>query len=848
VYDIEPWTWIKSVAKAELLEKYRRKRQSDGTPEPFGRASLNSGGAPRFVVHHHAARNTHFDLRLEMEGVLRSWAVPKGPSPNVKDKRFAALVEDHPLEYGDFEGMIPDGNYGAGWSIVWDRGFYRPIGDPVEGIANGKVLFELQGQKLHGKWTLVRIKSKGKDTGKDWLFIKEIDEQMDESRSTDDYPMNSVFSGLSIEDLDAGINPEQNLRKSVARMKPAKQKIKALKPMLATAGEAFSRKDWLFEIKYDGYRLLCSKEGDETTLLSRNGNDLSRTFPEIVQAVSRLPYHSFVIDGEAVVHDASGMPSFARMQRRGRLNKPSAIERAMRDYPASLYAFDLLAFAEYDLRKQPLIDRKSQLREMIPQVGMIKYSDHIEQDGQAMYLAAERLGLEGMVAKSARSRYAAGRSDQWIKVRIDQTDDFVVMGYRAASNGDIRSLMVGQYVGDDLIYSGNVGSGLNDTLMRQLSAEFNTIDDVSRPAEAPKNADFVWKQPTLVCEIRYKEITPSGQLRHPVILHLRDDKEAKECTRESVTHELEGTVVEDEPVDRSVQLSNLDKVFWPNQGLTKGDMIEYYEAVSPWLLPWLADRPLVMTRYPDGIDGKSFYQKDAPGFVPEWIRIEKMWSSSTERDIGYFIVDCTESLVYIANMASIPLHMYHSRVGNIEHPDWCVLDLDPKEAPFSDVITVAKMIHRVCDEIGLPNYVKTSGSTGLHILLPLNNQFTFEQSRIMGELLARIVVRELPEICTVTRNPARRDGKVYIDYLQNGSGKLIASTYCVRPKENAPVSMPVHWREVNSKLRPDSFHIKNAIRRLKRQKSDLALDVLDVEVDLIEVLEALTSRYTEINA
>ena len=672
---------------SRLLEKYRSKRQSDGTPEPFGRKNLPyTGGAMRFVVHHHAARNTHFDLRLEMEGVLRSWAVPKGPSPNVRDKRFAALVEDHPLECGDFEGKIPEGNYGAGWSIVWDRGFYRPIGDPVEGLANGKILFELQGQKLHGKWTLVRLKGKESD----WLFIKEIDEQMDESLGTQDYPMNSVFSGLSIEQLDAGVNPERDMNRAIARTKAEKQPVKSLKPMLATAGGAFSRKNWLFEIKYDGYRLLCNKDGNETKLISRNGNDLSRTFPEIVQAVSRLPYDRFILDGEAIVHDATGMPSFARMQRRGRLNKPGAIELAMREFPATLYTFDLVAFGAYDLRKVPLAKRKALLRQMIPVAGMIKYSDHIEQDGQAMFLAAERLGLEGIVGKNANANYVSGRSDQWIKVRVDQTDDFVIMGYREASNGDIRSLMVGQYVDGNLVYSGNVGSGLNDTLCREISKHNKGIDDIDRPADAPKNTDFRWKKPGLVAEIRYKEITTGGQLRHPVILRLRDDKDPSECLRTEITGDLEETEVEDEPIDKSIQLSNLDKVFWPNQGLTKGDMIRYYEAVSPWLLPWLEDRPLVMTRYPDGIEGKSFYQKDAPEFVPDWIRIEKMWSGSTEREIGYFVVDCPEALIYIANMASIPLHIYHSRTGNIEQPDWCVLDLDPKEAPFSDVISVAK--------------------------------------------------------------------------------------------------------------------------------------------------------------
>ncbi len=827
--------------KARLLNAYREKRQVDGTPEPFGRGSAADSGPLRFVVHHHAARNMHFDLRLEMEGVLRSWAVPKGPSPNINDKRFAALVEDHPLEYGDFEGRIPDGNYGAGWTILWDMGVLKYKGDPLEGLAKGKLLFELQGQKLHGYWTLVRMKSGEKD----WLFIKETDEHMDRDGSTADYPMNSVYTGLSLAQLDVGYQPEKVIARSLARSKVIKRPVKVDKPMLATAGEAFSHKDWVYEIKYDGYRLLCVKQSDDTRLISRNGNDLSAAFPEIVQAVSRLPFSSFMLDGEVVVHNASGLPDFALMQKRGRLNKSSAIAAAVRNLPATLYAFDLLALGEFDLRSLTLEKRKLALRKVLPAPGIIKYSEHMKADGIAMFNAASEMGLEGIVAKKASAGYVHGRSPSWIKVRTEKTDDFVVMGFRQAANGDIRSLMVGQYIDEDLVYSGNVGSGLNQANRKLLNAELQNAPDNSPPPGAPTGQDLVWKDSGLVCEVKFKELTPAGQLRHPVLQALRDDKSPAECRRESKTRELAEISVETEVVQKNVQLSNLDKVFWPEEKLTKGDMITYYEMVSPWLLPWLADRPLVMTRFPDGITGKSFFQKDAPGFVPDWLRVEKMWSESTQREIGYMIIDSVESLLYVANMGCIPLHVYHSRTTHLEQPDWCVIDLDPKQAPFADVIKVARAIHRLCEDIGLPNFVKTSGSTGLHILLPLNRQFTFEESRILGELLGRIIVSQHPDIATITRNPARRDGKVYIDYLQNGSGKLIASAYCVRPIDNAPVSMPLRWREVDNKLTPRRYHIRNAARRLAQMKADPALAVLTESVDLGSVLEALSVRFAE---
>lgn len=834
----------KSSADDALLARYRQKRHSGRTPEPFGSTGNrpSGGGFPMFMVHHHAARNTHFDLRLEMQGVLRSWAVPKGPSPNVADKRFAALVEDHPLEYGDFEGRIPDGNYGAGWTIVWDRGFWLPLADPIEGLKKGKLLFELHGCKLHGKWTLVRMKSGEKD----WLFIKEYDDHADAELSTEDYPQNSVFTGLSLADLDAGAKPGASVQRSIARSKNVKPLSKTPSPMLATRNEPFNRAGWLFEIKYDGYRLICEKRQNKTKLLSRNGKDLTQTFPEIAQAIDKLPYDNIVIDGEAVVLDLKGLPSFASMQKRGRLSDSSAVALATRQYPATLYAFDLLSFDEKDLTQLPLIKRKDHLLALLPEAGVIRYSAHIEKDGVAMYQASVELGLEGVVGKKADSKYVPGRSENWLKVRREHSEDFVIMGYKQ-SGTDVRSLMVGQYVDGKLIYSGNVGSGLGGAMRRTLKEKLDKLRTIKPPKDAPREHDYIWKSAKLVCEVKFTELTPAGHLRHPVLLGLRDDKPPRECTREFVNQELVEIDVTPAKVDKSVHLSNLDKLFWPDDGYTKGDMLRYYEAIAPWLLPWIKDRPLVLTRYPDGINGKSFYQKDAPEFAPDWMQIEKTWSESTEREIGYFVANDVESLMYIANMASIPIHVHHSRTSYTELPDWCVLDLDPKDAPFKDVIAIAKAIHELCEELGLPNFVKTSGSTGLHILLPLKNQFTFEQSRVLGELLARIIVERLPGIATIARNPARREGKVYVDYLQNGHGKTIASAYCVRPLPGAPVSMPLKWSEVTNRLKPDAYTIENAIPRVKRWRKDPAFDVLDAEVDLLGVLEALSAEYASLS-
>jgi bifunctional non-homologous end joining protein LigD len=391
-----------------------------------------------------------------------------------------------------------------------------------------------------------------------------------------------------------------------------------------------------------------------------------------------------------------------------------------------------------------------------------------------------------------------------------------------------------------------VGSGVNESIRKPLLTKFKKLRTIKPPRGAPTESEYVWKSAKLVCEVKYTEITPAGQLRHPVLLRLRDDKPAKECSREALNQELEEVDVGPSKVEKTVHLTNLDKVLWPNDQITKGDMLRYYEAISPQLLPWIEDRPLVLTRYPDGIDGKSFFQKHAPDFPPDWMHIEKTWSESTEREIGYFVANDVGSLMYIANMASIPIHVFHNRRDKTELPGWCVLDLDPKKTPFLHVIKIAKAIHALCKELGLPNFVKTTGSTDLHILLPLKNQFTYEQSRVLGELLARIVVTRMPNVATIARSLNQRQGKVYVDFLQNGQGKTIASAYCIRPLPGAPVSMPIKWSELNNRLKPDSFNIQNAIGRVERWRKNPALEVLEAYVDLVEVLDALSKEYASL--
>ncbi|MGD8727902.1 MAG: DNA ligase D, partial [Gemmatimonadales bacterium] len=823
------------------LGAYRAKRAVERTPEPSG--VVADRGGRLFVVHKHAARQLHFDLRLEVEGVLESWAVPKGPSKNPKDKRLAVKVEDHPLEYGDFESVIPEGNYGAGAMIVWDRGVWIPLIDVEEGFKRGKLLFELRGYKLRGIWTLVKIKK----SAKEWLLIKERDQLV--SDEGDAFPQDSVLSGLTVEELRAGASPAAALlEESGVLGRERRTRVDEIDLMLAEPrNRAFTSADWIYELKYDGYRLLAAIERGEPRLLTRNKHDATGAFPEIGSALRHLPTEHVVLDGEVVVHDDQGKPSFQRLQQRARYTRSLDVQLAAARQPATYYAFDLLALEDHDLRGLDLLRRKALLRRLLPTVGPIRYTDHIDGEGEAFFAEVAKLGLEGIVAKKVGSTYRAGRSPHWIKIRADRTDDFIVVGFTRPKGTRIGfgALHLAAYRGEDLVYTGRVGSGFDETELSTVRERLDASMRGDAPCSgAPTGSGHVWVEPAIVCEVRYKEWTREKLLRQPVFLRFRDDKSIGECTlTEPVESGNEDPIFPLARVETpDLQFTNEDKVFWPDEGYTKGDLIGYYRAIAPWILPYLKDRPLVMTRFPDGIDGKSFFQKDAPDFAPGWLRTETVWSEQAERELRYFVCDTQEALLYVVNLATIPLHVWASRIGTLERPDWCILDLDPKEAPFIHVVTVAKAIKSLCDDIGLPCVVKSSGSSGLHVLLPLGRQCTHEQSRTLGELLARVTVAELSEIATIARVPSRREGKVYVDYLQNGHGKLLVAPYGVRPITGAPVSMPLRWREVTSKLDIRRFTIKNAPQRMRRLKEDPLLAVLSAKPDLTAALQRLQGR------
>jgi bifunctional non-homologous end joining protein LigD len=862
------------------LEAYRRKRDPERTPEPFG--GRPPSGGRLFVVQKHAARRLHYDLRLEMDGVLKSWAVPKGPSVHAEEKRLAVHVEDHPVEYGDFEGVIPPGNYGAGSVIVWDNGRYRSAKpeDPLEQLARGRLEVEIFGHKMRGRWTLARMSGKERE----WLLLKKADGAAAAPGSPElieRYP-ESVISGLTVEEM---ADPPARLAAVRARLDALRAprgdvSARAQGFTLATLAEKpFSDPAWLFEIKYDGVRVLAARDGDRITLRGRSGQDITSRYPEVGRALLALPIERFVIDGEIVALDDAGRPSFQRLQPRMALTDPREAALAAAARPVIGVFFDCLALDDRDLRRLPLVDRKELLRRLLPPLGTARYGDHLVGEGRAFFEAASEQRLEGIVAKKMKSVYSGRRTGDWVKIKCQRRQEFVIGGYTdpQGSRGHFGALHLGVY--DDspsaprLRYVSKVGTGFDEATLKAVMARLQPLARETPPFEAgaiPPGRGHHWVEPVLVCEVRFTDWTDDGGIRHPSFIALREDKKPKDCRRERSQEpgapdlpeqsgliggegapllppappplsSIRADTVGARAPDNRLQPTNVKKVFWRAEGYTKGDLIAYYERIAPLMLPYLRDRPLVLTRYPDGIDGKSFYQKDAPQFAPAWVRTERIYSKDTERDIAYLVVDDLEMLRYVANSAALLIHVWASRVPSLERPDWLVLDLDPKGAPFTDVVAVALALRRILDDLELPSYVKTSGATGLHLLLPLGARYTYEQTRNFARLLAVLGVEAEPEISTVNRPLRSRGGKVYIDFGQNGHGQTIVAPYSVRPLPGAPASCPLEWREVSARLDPARFNLETMAARFEKMADPLT-PVLGPGIDMAAAIGRIESR------
>jgi bifunctional non-homologous end joining protein LigD len=829
---------------ADRLDSYRRKRDPGRTPEPFGHVRPDSSGARLFVVQQHAARRLHWDFRLELHGTLRSWAVPKGPSADPGEKRMAIEVEDHPIEYADFEGSIPKGNYGAGSVIVWDRGWWRALEDPDAGYEAGKLLFELGGYKLRGEWTLVRTRS-----AREWLLLKHRDRWADPG-GLHPFPDVSILSGRLLEEVAGGSARTLAALERAALEGAPRRPLRAseVAPMLAQPGDApFRAEGWLFELKYDGYRLIAWKEGARVTLRYRRGGDATALFPEVARAVAALPVEEAVLDGELVVLDPSGRPDFQALQGRGREERVADIAAASITRPATLFVFDLLAAGGLDLRPLPLVQRKAVLAALAPRLGPVRYADHVETEGEALFREVTARGLEGVVAKRGEAPYRAGRSPAWVKIRTERTGDFAVVGFTAPARGrtGFGALHLAARGTDGLRYAGRVGTGFDEPLLRELHGRLasRVVPAPAGGGPHPTGKGPRWVEPELVAEVRFKEWTKEGILRQPVFIRLRDDKRLDEIDALATpSAEPPSPAPTPQAGPREIEISNPAKIYFPRDAITKGELVDYYRTIAPAILPLLRDRPVVLTRFPDGIDGKSFFQKDTSLARPAWLRTVTVRSEESDRDLELALLDDAEGLAWAANLGAIPIHVPASRAGSMERPDWLVVDLDPKGAPFAHVVRLARAIHALCDELGLPSFPKTSGQAGLHVLVPTGGQLTHEQARTLALLLCRAIESTHGEIATTVRAVRARGGRVYLDAFQNGAGKTIAAPYCVRPRDGAPVSTPLRWSEVNARLDPARFTIRTVPARLRRLGADPLLPILDARPDLVGALQRLSKR------
>jgi bifunctional non-homologous end joining protein LigD len=802
------------------LKEYARKRDFEQTPEPGPVEAEPPEGAPHFYVQRHDASRLHYDFRLEIDGTLKSWAIPKGPTLDPAPKRLAAMVEDHPLEYGDFEGNIPKGQYGGGSVMLWDRGTFELLGDvaALKQIERGDLKFRLDGKKLKGEFAIVLMKGRGK--GNEWLLLKKRDAFAKPGWDVEEYAF-SVKTGRTQEEIAKDLPP----KKVDPPAKPATKKKAAhypplpteVAPMMASLAEKPPRgENWLFEIKWDGVRGLCFIENGELRILSRNGNRCERQYPELSVLPHYVEAEQAILDGEIAVLDERGVSSFALIQPRIMNQDANSVAHAARRAPAHLFLFDLLWLNGEDWRGRPLSERKKKLAEIVKPHPLIKVSDVFQGSGEEILEAARQYGLEGVVAKRSDSPYEPKRSRDWVKIKLVTEQDFVICGFLRKKREYFGSLILGTYDDGKLRHAGQVGTGFDSRMVELLHRTMEPLVTDQCPfAQAPKiPGDVVWVRPELVAKVKFLCWTKDHILRAPVFLGLREDVDLRELGATGAEPVapvgLSGAEALIDVDGRRLKFTNLNKVLFPKDGYTKRDLITYYDSVSPWLLPHLKDRPLSLKRYPNGIHEQYFFQKDSPASFPDWLRFE------TFEDIRYVLAEDRAALLYLANLACIDHNPFQSRVGSIENPDWILIDLDPQECSFDRIVEAALLVRKKLDILELDGYPKTTGGDGMHIYVPVEPHYSYEETKSFAEVIARTLAGEHPDLFTTPRSVSKRQkNRVYFDYLQNGGGKTIAAPYVVRAHDGAPVATPLRWDEVKSGLYPTQFTIRNAAQRFE---------------------------------
>jgi bifunctional non-homologous end joining protein LigD len=921
-----------------LLDEYKKKRDFKKTAEPAG-GEQHDGGDRAFVVQKHAATHLHYDLRLEVDGVLKSWAVPKGPSLNPGDKRLAMQVEDHPFEYRKFEGSIPKGEYGGGEMIIWDQGTYTPEGTLgiKDQLAKGDFKFQLNGERLRGSFVLVRLKKPGNKN--EWLLIKHRDAFADSKWDAEQHS-ESVVSGRTLEDIREG-RPASRERHAVdpsallgAVETPMPKMPSGVRATLAELGDKpFSSPNWVFEIKWDGVRAIAQIENGKTTLWARSGRDVTLEYPEFKDMAARFRARDAIIDGEIVTLDADGRSNFHSLQHRLGVQNPS--RQLMQSVPLDYFAFDVMYADGYDLRRVALVERKDFLQQVLSPNERIHFSEHIPEQGEALYEAARSKGLEGIIAKLKNSTYAGARTSTWVKLKIVSEVDAVVAGYTEGrgSRRFFGALVLGLYEGKELKFIGSVGTGFDEAKQEKIFDQLERRRTKTSPfAKMPALRENVdWVEPELVARVKYANWTNDNHLRAPVFLSLLTDRAAKDCTMEDAKPEstatLESKAEKENPAPKKTKdkptkiahskvveetenealpaeepnvegktsprkqkttmssesstkvptktvsissgpevenelrtdhketmdvesdgqrlhFSNLNKIYFPEVGVKKRELLAYYYRMARYILPFLEDRPMVLRRYPDGVDGKAFFQKEAPSYLPDWIQTATVDSEERGGEMQYILCNSRATLLYLTNLGCIDHNPWSSRAQSQENPDYVFFDLDPTDdTPFSDVMHIAREIYAMLKSIKMRCYMKTSGASGFHIFIPLEPKYTFEQTRTFAEVVGRLVASKNSKLTTFERTVSKRPkGRILIDALQNASGKPLACAYSVRAFPKATISTPLTPEELTTNISAEQFTLRNFNDRIAKV-GDLWADFWKNRQTLDRALELLAKKF-----
>lgn len=833
-------------SKAEtLLKEYQAKRDFTKTQEPSGAgATAADGKALRFVVQKHDATRLHYDFRIELDGVLKSWAVTKGPSDNPADKRLAVRVEDHPLDYGSFEGTIPEGEYGGGTVMLWDEGTWEPIGDPHEGLESGDLKMRINGHRMKGEWVLVHMK--GRDSKRksgppreNWLLIKHRDDYAREENIITERFTKSVSTGRDLDGIAKGLkakkqtdtpvdavwhsNHGESKDKSAPARRKAKTKGAALPgfqpPQLATlVTDVPDGKEWLFEMKYDGYRCLAAISGEEVRLYTRTGKDWTEQFAAIVPPLSQITTGSALIDGELCAFDRKGRTDFSTLK-----------DNLSSGGPLTFFAFDLLEQDGEDLSKLPLVERKARLEKLLGKVdasSLVQFSSHVTGNGQRVFDAVCREGHEGIIAKQADAPYRGERTRSWLKVKCSKRQEFVIAGWSTSTKKKtFASLLLGSWEDGKLVYRGRVGTGFTMTSAKALQAELNSRARKTNPfSNAPRAVarHANWVAPELVAEIGYTEFTPDGILRHPSFLALREDKPAREvameqaATTRNVGEALDDRIGINAAEAAGIKLSSPDRVVYPGQGVTKADLVAYYAAVADRMLPYIENRPLSLLRCPQGRAKYCFFQKHDTGAFPEAMK-SLMIAEKDGHEESYFYIDSLAGLIAGTQMNVLEWHLWGALTKDVEKAERIIFDIDPDEGlGFEHVRSAATDIRAELQDLGLESYALVSGGKGIHVIAPIKANIEWPEVKAFCKGIAHYLAGKYPDRFTANIRKVNRKGKLFIDYLRNERGSTAIAPWSSRSRQGAPAAVPVSWDELETVTAANQFSLADAAARAKQ--------------------------------